>query len=60
MKSGKDDEFFCEVDISNITGGKRKIFGADKRQAIDLAYDFARRMVMGKNIVDEKGNVVSI
>ena len=53
-----DDDIFCVVRIPELLVGDKRIFGADKLQAEELAVRFVVQILEGRVLLDGHGNEV--
>jgi hypothetical protein len=51
-------DYYCVVHAPLLFKNDKRIYGIDKEQASQLAYEFIKRMLSGKKLFDEAGQVV--
>lgn len=56
--SAEGGDFFCLVHAPVLFQDDKKIFGADGRQARELAAQFAKSLLRGRRLTDEAGRPI--
>jgi hypothetical protein len=55
-----DEDYFCSIHAPELFKKDKVIHGVDAKQAKELAINFVKSMLAGKQIVDKEGRPVSI
>jgi hypothetical protein len=54
------DDWFCELEISEYFSGRRKIYGVDAAQSVELTFDLLKNLLEGSTLIDEQGKNVKL
>ena len=53
-------DYFCSVHAPALFSEDKKIYGADEKQAQDLALQFVKQMLGNKRLIDKDGNLIDL
>lgn len=60
IKTEGEDDYFCVVHSPALFSEDKKIFGADERQAPQLALTFVKSLLENARLVDDNGNEIQL
>lgn len=59
-ETNDEDDNFCRVQLTPLLKNEKRIIGIDESQAKQLAIDFVKSLLNGKELTDTDGNKINI